>query len=211
MPLFGLAGLAAEAGYGELDLNRLGTAGLARLGHGEQISIKTLLTMAGDAEVIPVIFNDTGGILSYGRGKRLADRGQRLALAARDGGCCFPGCDRPAAWAEVHHIREWAAGAPPTSTTCVWYASFITATSKPPAGPSGWPRTANPNGSHPPGSTPTANREGTPSTTDPTSTSDNPPPPPDRGGRTTVCRLDLGGQGVSAGEPIGVRGTRRRR
>src|SRR3954447_19139487 len=90
-PAFGLAALAAEAGYEGLDLSRLGAAGLARLGHGEQISISTLLTMAGDAEVIPVIFNDTGGILAYGRGKRLADRGQRLALAARDGGCCFPG------------------------------------------------------------------------------------------------------------------------
>src|SRR3954447_25813308 len=112
LPAFGLAALAAEAGYDGLDLSRLGTAGLARLGHGEQISISTLLTMAGDAEVIPVIFNDTGGILAYGRGKRLADRGQRLALAARDVGCCFPGCDRPAAWSEVHHIIEWAAGGP---------------------------------------------------------------------------------------------------
>ncbi len=111
-PLFGLAGLAADAGYGDLDLSGLSSAGLARLGHGDQLSLQTLLTVAGDAEVIPVIFNDTGGILSYGRGKRLADRGQRLALAARDGGCCFPGCDRPAAWSEVHHILEWAAGGP---------------------------------------------------------------------------------------------------
>ena len=97
-PLFGLPGLSS--------------AGLARLGHGDHLSIPTLLRLAGDAEVIPVIFNDTGGILAYGRGKRLADRGQRLALAARDGGCSFPGCDRPAAWAEVHHIIEWAAGGP---------------------------------------------------------------------------------------------------
>ncbi len=111
-PLFGLAGLAADAGYGDLDLSGLSSAGLARLGHGDQISIATLLAMAGDGEVIPVVFNDTGGILSYGRGKRLADRGQRLALAARDGGCCFPGCDRPAAWSEVHHILDWAAGGP---------------------------------------------------------------------------------------------------
>ncbi len=102
----------AQAGYGELDLAGLGSAGLARLGHGDQISIATLLAMAGDGEVIPVVFNDTGGILAYGRGKRLADRGQRLALAARDGGCCFPGCDRPAAWTEVHHILDWAAGGP---------------------------------------------------------------------------------------------------
>lgn len=52
----------------------------------------------------------TGGILSYGRRVRLATVGQRRALAARDGGCCFPRCTRPAAWAEVHHVRRWIDG-----------------------------------------------------------------------------------------------------
>ena len=77
------------------------TSGLALLGHGEVISAKQLLALASEAEVIPVVLNDSGGILAYGTGRRLATRGQRLALAARDGGCSFPGCDRPAAWTEV--------------------------------------------------------------------------------------------------------------
>ena len=51
-------------------------------------------------------------MLAYGRERRLASKGQRLALAARDGGCCFPGCDRPAAWTEVHHIIPWLTGGP---------------------------------------------------------------------------------------------------
>jgi hypothetical protein len=88
-------------------LDGLGVAIGAR---GEQFSISKLLQMAADAHVIPVICNEAGGVLAYGRGRRLADRGQRLALAARDGGCCFPGCNRPAAWTEVHHVKDWING-----------------------------------------------------------------------------------------------------
>ena len=86
--------------------------GLARTGHGDIISIGTLLAMSSDALLLPVICNQRGGVVAYGRGRRLASTGQRLALAARDGGCSFPGCDRPAAWAEVHHIRAWIDGGP---------------------------------------------------------------------------------------------------
>jgi hypothetical protein len=86
-------------------------AGTASTGHGSPLSITQLLALAGgDAEIIPVVVNQAGGVLGYGRGRRLASRGQRLALAARDGGCSFPGCDRPAAWTEVHHIIEWHHG-----------------------------------------------------------------------------------------------------
>jgi hypothetical protein len=97
-------------GFGGVDVAALltqGAGGLARLGHGQNISAKALLQMACDAKVIPVIFNETGGILAYGQRRRLASKGQRLALAARDGGCCYPGCDRPAAWCEVHHVVPW--------------------------------------------------------------------------------------------------------
>jgi len=34
------------------------------------------------------------------------------ALAARDGGCSFPGCTAPPAWCQVHHIRPWEHGSP---------------------------------------------------------------------------------------------------
>jgi hypothetical protein len=82
-------------------------AGLAMTGHGELISLERLLRCAGDAEIVPVVLDQAGGVLAYGRGRRLASRGQRLALAARDGGCSFPDCDRPAAWTEVHHVIQW--------------------------------------------------------------------------------------------------------
>ncbi|MGH3495956.1 MAG: DUF222 domain-containing protein [Nocardioidaceae bacterium] len=31
----------------------------------------------------------------------------RMALVLRDGGCAFPGCDRPPAWCQAHHIVPW--------------------------------------------------------------------------------------------------------
>jgi hypothetical protein len=44
--------------------------------------------------------------------QRLFDRYQRLALAQRDGGCLWRGCDRPPAWCEAHHLTGWAVGGP---------------------------------------------------------------------------------------------------
>ncbi len=42
-----------------------------------------------------------------GISQRLFTARQRIGLAARDGGCRFPGCDRPPSWTEAHHIDEW--------------------------------------------------------------------------------------------------------
>jgi hypothetical protein len=86
--------------------------GAARTGHDDVISISTLLAMSSDARILPVICDQEGGVLAYGRGRRLASTGQRLALVARDGGCSFPGCDRPAPWCEVHHVIPWLDGGP---------------------------------------------------------------------------------------------------
>src|SRR3954469_10400614 len=81
--------LTTAAGMSQADAGPVAGkgSGLALLGHGQVVSAKALLALAAEAEVLPVVFNDTGGILAYGTGRRLATRGQRLALAARDGGC----------------------------------------------------------------------------------------------------------------------------
>ena len=39
---------------------------------------------------------------------------QRRALAARDLGCAFPGCDRPPSWTDAHHIVYASRGGPTT-------------------------------------------------------------------------------------------------
>lgn len=48
--------------------------------------------------------------LDLGRTTRFANRAQRRALAARDGGCAFPGCGRPHQLAQAHHIIWWERG-----------------------------------------------------------------------------------------------------
>lgn len=45
-----------------------------------------------------------------GRTQRLFSPQQRRLLAVRDGGCRFPGCDRPPAHTDAHHLISWIDG-----------------------------------------------------------------------------------------------------
>lgn len=51
-------------------------------------------------------------ILDVSRATRVVPPALRRALTVRDGGCRFPGCDRPAVWTDAHHIWSWATGGP---------------------------------------------------------------------------------------------------
>ena len=58
--------------------------------------------------IITALIIDTLGVpLDMGRQIRLANRDQRRALARRDGGCVFPGCDAPIGWCDAHHVTWW--------------------------------------------------------------------------------------------------------
>lgn len=56
---------------------------------------------------VPVTVDACGKPLDVGREQRLFTPRQRIALAIRDGGCRWRGCDRPASYCEAHHIDEW--------------------------------------------------------------------------------------------------------
>ena len=62
--------------------------------------------MCCDAELNRVVTRGASTILDYGTTTRLASDSQYYALVARDGGCRWPGCDRPPGWCQVHHIDE---------------------------------------------------------------------------------------------------------
>jgi hypothetical protein len=83
---------------------------VATTGHGGVISVPQALRIAAEADIVPVVVGDAGGVLGYGLTRRTASTGQRRALAARDRGCSFPGCDRPPDWCETHHVTPWVDG-----------------------------------------------------------------------------------------------------
>lgn len=63
-----------------------------------------------DAAICRVVFGPGNRPIEVGRAKRLVTPAQRIALEARDRGCVFVGCDRPANWCDVHHLDAWLAG-----------------------------------------------------------------------------------------------------
>ena len=84
--------------------------GFGRLeGSDELIPLADVRAAICNSGVVPVLFDEDGQALDVGREQRLFTAKQRIALAIRDGGCLWPGCDRPPSWCEAHHIDEWVA------------------------------------------------------------------------------------------------------
>ncbi|MCU1479893.1 MAG: endonuclease [Subtercola sp.] len=59
------------------------------------------------ADIITTLFGDHGEVLQLGKTKRLFSAAQNRALANRDGGCVWKGCNRPPQFCESHHVAEW--------------------------------------------------------------------------------------------------------
>ncbi len=88
------------------------STGAGDLLDGEPVAPSVLRRMACDAGVLPAVLGGAGQPLDVGREARTVPTGIRRALAVRDRGCAFPGCDRPPGWCDAHHIRHWADGGP---------------------------------------------------------------------------------------------------
>ena len=111
-------GLPAAGGGGAtvavtLDLETLqGQLRAATLSTGTRVSASQARQAACRAGILPVVLGGASRVLDLGRMQRLFSPAQRIALALRDGGCVFSGCDRPPSWTEAHHIRPWSDGGP---------------------------------------------------------------------------------------------------
>ena len=86
---------ADGAGFGVLEAN------------GERLSTDAVERALCEGDSIEVTMTRDGNPLDLGRTARLYNQRQREVLAIRDGGCLWPGCDRPPAFTEAHHTRQW--------------------------------------------------------------------------------------------------------
>ena len=73
-------------------------------GRSARVTAIAAQTMLCDATVQPIVFDGTRPI-AVGDATSPINAKLRTALAARDGGCRFPGCGAPVAWCDAHHIR----------------------------------------------------------------------------------------------------------
>jgi hypothetical protein len=97
-----------------LDLNRyqaLRTTG-ARSVNGTRLDRPSTDRLLCDTALHRVVSHGRSAILDYGTTTRTIPGSLYNALVVRDRHCRFPGCDRPAAWCEGHHIHPWQAGGP---------------------------------------------------------------------------------------------------
>ena len=84
-------------------LDGLGTAGTP---DGKRLPAAAARRMACDAGIIPAVYGADSQILDFGRLTRTIPAGLRRYIVARDGGCVWPGCDRPPAWTESPSPRS---------------------------------------------------------------------------------------------------------
>lgn len=76
-------------------------------GQPDPISLSTVERYACRNGIEQITFDNHHQPINLGRTQRTYTRTQRRLLAARDGGCRWPGCARPPEWTEAHHIRWW--------------------------------------------------------------------------------------------------------
>ncbi len=108
------------AGADELETGE----GVAELHGVGPLSAMAARRLACDGDVATVVVDADRTQLRLNRTQRRASGTQRRLLALRDGGCRFPGCDRPPGWCEAHHLVFWEHGGLTELSNLVLLCSF---------------------------------------------------------------------------------------
>jgi hypothetical protein len=94
-----------------VDLQTLqGSGGRAELQDAGPITPEAARRLACDADLSRVVTRGPSEPLEIGRRTPVVPPALRRAVVARDRGCRFPGCGRPQAWCDAHHVVHWADG-----------------------------------------------------------------------------------------------------
>ncbi len=76
---------------------------------GVDVSAEKARKLACNAGIVPAVLGGRSVPLDLGRERRLFSDAQRTMLATQYDSCAPAGCDRPFAWAELHH-HPWQHG-----------------------------------------------------------------------------------------------------
>ena len=74
------------------------------------VSAETVQRLACDGTITRVVLSPESVVIDVSRARRVVAGPTRRALAARDGHCRWPHCDRPASWSDAHHVIHWSKG-----------------------------------------------------------------------------------------------------
>jgi hypothetical protein len=86
-------------------------SGLARISEGGwPLHPASVTRISCDAQFTALLLDGEGTVVDLGRTRRLFSPRQRRLLAARDGGCRWPGCHRPSSHTDAHHLIAWQDG-----------------------------------------------------------------------------------------------------
>ena len=86
--------------------------GTGELDHTGPVASDVARRLACDASVRRVVVGPGSEPLDVGRRSAVVPPAMRRAVIVRDRHCRFPGCDRPQAWCDAHHVVHWADGGP---------------------------------------------------------------------------------------------------
>ena len=96
----------------DVETVRSGFGRTSELDHAGPVGAETARRLACDASIRRVVMAAPSEPLDVGRRTPVVPPAVRRAVIMRDRHCRFPGCDRPQAWCDAHHVVHWAEGGP---------------------------------------------------------------------------------------------------